>query len=479
MRFNISLLLTYLLLLLVTFGCHHHSAPKITKEKINNEFFFEETMILNTKCDNTVDGNLLIIKNIKGDSIFLNDIPECLYKSDYLKWVIGWGMDEKYNDNGSENLSKIIAIDSALNIIVVGKQIKGSKKPNIGQPVVFWNTRPSDFRNINREPITYQNSLPKSWKKKSLAICKVIFDSIQQNYIMILNQVDNDSLLVYALTSRNLIDWTPLNNGKHIYNSESFGWKNLKFGDKIYYSSFLTDIIKFKNEWYYAFTIINKSGIRNISIYKSDSLLSTNLSLVSENIISNRRNWKCCGAYMPKFALFKNKILLFYTGRNDIKDESVSFMISNDMKKWESIRKRIFLGDKGWRSDFRCSEIAKVDVKSDTIFLYAQGAKFPNIGFWKRFITKSEYKYLPGNILDSEIGMFISVDGGMTFKANSKNPILINDYSSPYEDDHLGMSLDIFKRNDTTFLFYTGKNIKDSIYQPFLKIRVKQYPLPY
>ncbi|MEI7597094.1 MAG: hypothetical protein WCK02_15205 [Bacteroidota bacterium] len=459
--------------LLIALGCRRDSPHKIVKSTIKNESFFEQTMIVNSSCDNTVEGDLLIIKRINGDTLYLNDLPTCLKNTDLPKWTLGWGMDIKYYDNGSENLSEIISMDFTKKYVIIGKQIKGYKKAIISQPVAFWNIKPSNFIHFKKEPLTYQKSFPKNWKNKSIIISKIVFDSLSQNYVMLLNEVDSDTLAVYAMKSANLIDWEPINEGKVIYNAMDFGWGKLKSSDYNHYSSFLTDLIYFKGVWNYAFTTITDEGKRNISIYQSEQLLSKDIKLISKNIVSNQRHWKCCGAYIPKFARFQNYVIMFYTGRNDDRFESIGFMVSKDMKKWESSRRRLHFGNRGWRSDLRCSEVAMAEVKSDTIFLYVQGSKLPNIGLWKRFITKTEYKYLTGNVLDSEIGMFISVDGGITFKANSKNPIFINDFSSQYEDDHLGMSLDIIKKNDTTFLFYTAKGQKGGIYQPFVKFRVK------
>ena len=111
---------------------------------------------------------------------------------------------------------------------------------------------------------------------------------------------------------------------------------------------------------------------------------------------------------------------------------------------------------------------------SDTVVLFVQGAKAHNAGFANRYLYHNEYMAKRGNVADSEIGMFFSMDGGLTFRECRNNPVFINDYSSEYENDHLGMSLDIINKQDTSFLFYSAKSLKTGKYQPFMKVRIKK-----
>ena len=45
-----------------------------------------------------------------------------------------------------------------------------------------------------------------------------------------------------------------------------------------------------------------------------------------------------------------------------------------------------------------------------------------------------------------------------TFTAHKNNPIFTNDYSNPYENEHLGGNLKLIKTDSLDYLFYQGKS---------------------
>ena len=63
-----------------------------------------------------------------------------------------------------------------------------------------------------------------------------------------------------------------------------------------------------------------------------------------------------------------------------------------------------------------------------------------------------------GNVNDTQLGIYISTDGGKTFTAHKNNPVFTNDYSNVYENEHLGGNLKLIKTDSIDYLFYQGKS---------------------
>jgi len=62
-----------------------------------------------------------------------------------------------------------------------------------------------------------------------------------------------------------------------------------------------------------------------------------------------------------------------------------------------------------------------------------------------------------GNVDDAQLGIFRSVDGGNTFVAYRYNPVFVNDYSNPYENEHMGGNFELIHTDTADFIIYQAK----------------------
>ena len=457
---------------LFLFSCKNESAN--SRSLYKNTIFFEPTMIVNYQCDNSIEGTYIQIKGLEGSNLIFDSLPVSLQKIKNLNhWVIGWGNGLKYNNTGSENLFEIKSLSNDGKRVIIGKRLVGYKNAKVGDFVCFYNRVPSGFASIINSPLLSYSPELLSLLNKSIAISKVLFDKEMNKFVMFVNEVDSDTLQTFALSSKNMRSWHFENLGKPIFRGKDFGWNLISRKQSDHYSTLMSDVINYKGVWYFVLTTIDCYKKKQISIYSASSFLGDNLKIVTSNVIENRSIDKVNGVFNAKILVCNNRLQMYYTGIGKEADEHIFGAYSLDLKQWkESFRKPVVFGHNGWRSEKRSSEIAAVRLFNDTIVLFVQGAKAHNVGIMSRWFSRNEYMARKGNVADSEIGMFFSIDGGLSFQESTHNPIMINDYSSTFENDHLGMSLDIFNRNDSTFLFYTAKSIVTGWYQPFLRVRV-------
>lgn len=79
-----------------------------------------------------------------------------------------------------------------------------------------------------------------------------------------------------------------------------------------------------------------------------------------------------------------------------------------------------------------------------------------------------------GNVNDTELGVFLSTDGGKTFIPHENNPVFINDYSDINENDHLGGNFELIKTDTADFIFYQAKtNTPRLKYNIFYRVKKK------
>lgn len=85
------------------------------------------------------------------------------------------------------------------------------------------------------------------------------------------------------------------------------------------------------------------------------------------------------------------------------------------------------------------------------------------------------YKDKSGNVNDAQLGLFFSVDGGKTFNQHKHNPVFVNDYSNPHENDHMGGNFTLIRTDSIDYIFYQAKSEESgSKYNILLRTKEKR-----
>ncbi len=431
-----------------------------------NSFLDEPCMIVNYEQDNTVEGEYIIVEeiNIQDSSITIK-MPENFFlnNSNLSNWMIGWGNDQPLYDAGVENLRTISGIDISKKIIRLGNIVRGNGFPQINQRIVFWNQNPSGFVNKSKKPIID----PKFWPEftgKSVSFGSIEYDSILKKWIMIVNECDTSKVQIYAAMSGDLHNWEPANDGKPILKAEDF--KSCKLTSSTIATPVVSDIVRFNNKWFLFLDGFNDKGKRTIGIAISENSILGPYKITEDPIITTGKNgaWNEEACFYAKVKKHKEGFILFYDGKNKEGLERIGMATSFDLISWtESANNPIIEQHTGWRSAIGTSEPCNIEIKGDSIQLMIAGAKEFKMGAWHHYITKRMYMDKSGNVNDTQLGIYLSTDGGKTFTAHKNNPVFTNDYSNISENDHLGGNLKLIKTDSLDYLFYQGKSSSDGL----------------
>jgi hypothetical protein len=453
------------------------------KKSISFDFFLNEPcMIVNVEQDNTIEGTYLRIeKSIKEDSVLIINLPDNFYlnNSNCSKWILGWGTNKPLYDAGVENLRTISKIDILNKKIVLGKLYRGTGFPDINQRIVFWNTQPSGFANEKKEPII-NTKLWKKFNRKSINFSSIVYDSLLYKWVMIFNECDTDTISIYGAMSENLTDWVPVNNGSPLLTANDFKnctWAGVSKQGNVPQTPFVSDVIRYKNKWFMFMDGYSKDGKRNIGIAVSEKSVIgpykiTNTPIISPSVAGS---WNDKSCFYAKIVKYKDQFLLFYDGKNNEGDEGIGLSYSNNLITWINYEYNPVLEQHtGWRSSTRTTEPNYIEVRGDSIFLMAAGVKKFKMGPWHHYITKRMYLDKSGNVDDTQLGVFLSTDGGKTFIAHKNNPVFTNDYSNKYENEHLGGNFKLIKTDTGDFIIYQAKSSFDGLkYNIMLRVKEK------
>ena len=457
-----KIFLIIIILLQILVSCNE----KKIKSTSFDFFLNEPCMIVNIEQDNTFEGTYLRIeRTIKEDSVFIINLPAHFYlnNSNCSKWVLGWGTNKPLYDAGVENLRAISKIDISNKKIILGKLLRGNGFPDKNQRVVFWNTQPSGFINENKEPVINT----KLWQKfngKSISFSSVVYDSLLYKWVMIFNECDTDKISIYGAMSKNLIDWEPVNAGNPLLTANDFKnciWAGVSKNGYISQTPFVSDIIRYNNKWYIFMDGYSKDGKRNIGLAISEKSVIGPYQIINKPIISpsEHGSWNDKSCFYAKVVKYKDKFLLFYDGKNSEGNEKIGLAYSNNLLTWFNCENNPVLEQHaGWRSSTGTTEPNYIEVKGDSIFLMAAGVKKFKMGPWHHYITNRMYLDKSGNVDDTQLGVFLSTDGGKTFVPHSNNPVFVNDYSNCFENEHLGGNIELIKTDTVDYLFYQAKS---------------------
>lgn len=421
-------------------------------------FLFEKTMILNREQDNEIEGTYLKVIEKINDSTFKINLPPDFYLTDkdLSQWMLGWPTGKAYYDAGNENLRQIKTLDSKTGAVVLGNLLRGTAFPGLNQRVVFWSKSPSGFANSSSGAAIR----PEWWKDfagNSIEFGAIIFDSLSKQWITYLQEVDTVSMRIYAATSTNLRDWKPYKN-KALFSPADFKnttWAGLAEDGKTPQTPRLYTALYDKGIYYLFLSAYGKSGYRHIGLVTTKNLLTGPFTIYPEPVISPEAgSYDCRGCFYPKIARADNRFLLYYDGVDAEGVERVCLAESEDLTHWKkSTHNPVLDNHYGWRSGPFTSEPNYVQCSNDSVWLMAGGYKKYNTEFSERDsaegrlpLDKAIFKkaeqdkgmYVSGNVMDAQLGVFLSTDGGYTFRPHINNPVWINDYSDSLQNDHIG-----------------------------------------
>ncbi len=418
-------------------------------------------MIANFEQDNGIEGSYLTVKRINcNDSSLFIDIPAGFYiqNQNCKTWIIGWGNQKPYYDAGVENLRSISSIDIPNNKIYLGKLLRGNGFPKMNQQVVFWNTQPSGFKPDDSLPVI-DPSLWQGFSGNSVSFGSIAYDSVLCSWVMLFNECDTNKIQIYAALSKNLKNWQPANNGKAVLSSTDFKnctWAGKTKDGKGNQSPFVSDIIRHKNRWYIFLDGYAANGKRNIGYAISAQTLLGPYTISSKAIVKPgiTGSWNDAAVSYAKITHFKNRFLMYYDGCNSLGEEAVGLALSNDLETWNQWKQNPVIVDHlGWRSSVKCSEPNMVESKGDSIFLIVSGVK----AFLQPKLSPCCMNK-PGNIDDTQLGLYVSTDGGFRFSAHKNNPIFTNNYAQLSENEHMGACFKIIRTDTFNFIFYQAKS---------------------
>ncbi len=428
-------------------------------------FLNEKCMLVNTCQDNSIEGKYLKVISVEKNNCLITNIPDNFFinNTNAANWVIGWGNNIPLYDASCENIRAIRSVDLKTKQIETGELLRGKGFPMKGQRIVFWNRNPSGFIKQTKFPVIN----PHKWKGfcgESLSFSSVVYDSLLKKWVMLFSECDTDRIQIYIAQSDNLISWSPANNGEPILKAVDF--KNTQWGGAgkngiLTQTPFLSDIIRFQSKWYLFMDGYDKTGKRNIGVAVSKNSILGPYEIISEPVITpgKKGSWNDKSCFFGKVVFYKNRFIMFYDGKDIKGNECIGMAYSTDLINWTNYENNPVLDQHyGWRSNTGCAEPSYIECRGDSIFLIAAGAKKFKMGPFHHYITRRMYMDVSGNVDDAQLGVFLSTDGGKSFKPHPDNPVFVNDYSDPYENEHMGGNFELIKTDTMDFIFYQAKS---------------------
>lgn len=443
------------------------------------EFQFDEkTMIINEEQDNTIEGSYLKIKSKIKNEIIVN-LPTHFYINELNKhkWTIGWGNDKLYYDNGCENIREILSLNPKSKSIKLGEIIRGKGFPKNNQPIVFWNRSSSNFKKKNNHSILDLNQW-KEFSGSSNSFGGIEFDEKIKKWVILFQECDTNKKQIYAGESTDLLLWKPSLNGKPILKYTDFKNINWAYTNyKMKQTPDISDLFYLKNKWIIVLNGTDKNGNRTVGLAFSKISILGPYKIMPRPILKagNSTSWNNKGCFSGKITSNKNKFVIAFDGINEDKEENVGLAFSNDLIHWTlSTQNPVINTHSGWRSKKESSETNYIKWKEDTMILLISGTKQFKQGFYSHYISRDRFKSKSGNVDDAQLGVYISVNNGESFFPHKNNPIIINDYSNPSENEHIGGNVKFIETDTMTYFFYQAKTSQNGLkYSIYLKTRQK------
>ena len=449
-------------------------------------FLSEKTMIVNEEQDNETEGHYLKVLEVINDSVFQINLPRNFYlnNKNYSSWMFGWHTGNPYYDAGNENLREIISIDTVKGVITMGNLLRGFGLPKKNQRVCFWNRSPSGFKNSALGKIVN----PDWWRDfagESIEFGAVVFDSTIHKWIMYVQEVDTTHVNIYAATSSDFKNWAVHKNGNPVFKPSDFkgtNWAGFADDGKTPQTARLNSAIFESGKYFFFLVGYDKTGKRHIGLVTATDPLNGPFTIYPKPIISPGNNgYDAKACFYPKICRAKNKFLLYYDGITSDGTETVCLAESENLTDWKKYAHNPVIGKHyGWRSGLLTSEPHYAEYRNDSVWLLVAGYKKYNTEFTVtdsiqdrlpkdksifNSVESEKGKHISGNVMDAESGVFLSLDGGYTFRPHINNPVWLNDYSDTLQNDHIGGN---FFYSDNRIL-YQAKSENEKRYNILLR----------
>ncbi len=455
----------FIFALLLT-GC-----SSLPEEKTFDFFLNESCMITNMEQNNLIEGTQLRITAVDSvnATVYL-DLPTdfVVTSENYSNWILGWGTGKPYYDAGIENIREIKAIDTKSGKIVLGLAKRGSGFPRIGQRVAFWNMNPSGYKKVTNAPVIHPNFWPE-FNGQSIGFSSIVFDRYRQIWITLVNEIDSDKIQTYAAISTDLVHWRAANKGKPVLTGNDFEECSWVTNGQ---TPIISEIIEHEGTYYLYMDSEDEQGKRHIGLATAQDLLGEYTIYVEPILSPKESSWFDERIFCAKVAKRNKDFLLLFDGRSSDGYEQIGRATSKDLISWKIDAEPVLDQHVGWRSATFTTEPNYIEVHGDTVFLMAAGAKKFQEGFWHNHITHRAFLDRSGNVNDAQLGAFISYDGGKSFHPHAHNPIFVNAYNSPFENEHMGGNFERIDKDSISYIFYQAKSsLGEMKYSIFLRTK--------
>lgn len=419
-------------------------------------------MITNLEQDNHFTGSDLVVKSITEDGgLAINLPPDFHVTAENLHhWMIGWGEARRYHDAGCEDLRAIEAIGSG--VIVPGALLRGEGLPRKGQRVAFWNREPSGFRHVVPKPVIDPAWWP-GFAGKSVHFAPVAFDQAMGRWVMLLNECDTNTARIYAATSSDLVHWEPTAERAAVLHGADFArcaWANGGIFQGVERTAYVSDLVRHAGRWHLFLDGSDAAGRRHIGLAISRSSALGPYEVLPDALISPGLpgTWNDSACFYPKVEPYGNGFIMFFDGLSSEGVERVGMATSKDLLRWDEHPSPVLDHHVGWRGSPATSEPAHIEVRGDSILLLVAGRMAFRDGWWEHRVTRQAYRGRSGNVDDAQLGVYLSVDGGRSFRPHRNNPVFVNDHAHPPENEHLGGNFSMIDTDSMTFLLYQAKS---------------------
>jgi hypothetical protein len=251
------------------------------------------------------------------------------------------------------------------------------------------------------------------------------------------------------------------------------GWAGKTKNGQQGQAAIASDIVSGNSKWYFFMDGYDTNGKRQIGIATADSIFGP-YKIMPDAVIrcGSNGSWNEQGCFYAKVTKYKDYYILFYDGRNKKGVEKVGMATSTDLIHWKDEGMVIDQHD-GWRSSVNTTEPCYIETRGDSVFLMLAGYKEFKMGPWHHYVTRRMYMDVSGNVGDAQLGVFLSTDGGKSFIPHSNNPVFVNNYADPYENEHMGGNFNRIKTDSAEYVFYHAKSSFEGL-KYNIKCRVKR-----
>lgn len=432
--FSHSLVLIALIIVFLNSSCEK-------KHKLVHEQ--QQSYYSNIEGNNQTEGQHIFIERIHGDTLFLKNNISAILKSINYNWCIGQGSGKPYYDTGKEKIWYIKKILPLKNAVVT---FESKIKLAVNKPIVFWKK--------GHRAQNFTNDL-----KGSYGFSSIVYDSTKMKFYTHLHECDNEKVNIYNASSNDLLNWDIV-LGLTPKDFKAVSWNKPLRNKKLTATPMPSEVILFEGKYYHFMYADDEELYSRIGLMTSENFEGPyqikQTALVEPNPNSQFSNKD---VYHPKVIFYNGSWWMFYTSKNEEKDEFISLAQSSNLTKWKVVKENIIKRNDGWNNGLKNQMVAQVKVKNDSLYLWTTGIK--KLGDFEN-LNK-------GNVMDQCIGKFACTDTNFNFEELPGNPIFCGNPTSENENDHIGAAFQEVFYNNYNFTFYHAKGRNNRNYTILIK----------